>query len=149
MSSRLASDWTAGPRRTLTAREGKKGAMTKLMRFSRTGAWLTAFTIIVLSVVPGKMRPHVLGNDYFEHFLAYFATGSLLAIGYQRPMQLLSSGVLLATCAGLLECIQLWIPGRTASVGGFTTAAAGAWTGLLVAIVVRRVYERRFVVSYK
>ena len=96
--------------------------MTKLMRFSRTGAWLTAFTIIVLSAVPGKMRPHVLGNDYFEHFLAYFATGSLLAIGYQRPMQLLSSGVLLATCAGLLECIQLWIPGRTASVGGFTTA---------------------------
>ena len=50
-------------------------------------------TIIVLSVMPGNMRPHVLGNDYYEHFAAYFITGGLLAIGYLRPMQLLSSGV--------------------------------------------------------
>ena len=123
--------------------------MTKLVRFTRMGAGLTVLTIIVLSVMPGKMRLHILGNDYFEHFVAYFVAGSLLAIGYLRPMQLLSSGILLAICAGSLEFVQLWIPGRTPNVGGFATAMVGAWVGLLVIVVLRRAHERKFVVSYK
>jgi VanZ family protein len=109
---------------------------------------LAMLTIIVLSVVPGNMRPHVLGNDHFEHFAAYFITGSLWATRYLRPMQLLSSGVLLAMCAGSLEFVQLWIPGRTASAGDFAIGTIGAWIGLLVTIVVRRAHHA-FVVSYK
>lgn len=123
--------------------------MTKLVRLARMGARLTALTIVVLSVVPGTMRPHLLGNDYFEHFIAYFVTGSLFAIGYPRPIQWLSSGVLLAICAGLLEFVQLWIPGRTADVGGFVTAAVGAWVALVIVVFVRRAHERKLVVSYK
>jgi VanZ family protein len=115
--------------------------VTKLVILSRIGAGLSALTIIVLSVVP--MRPHILGNDYCEHFIAYFVTGSLLAIGYPRPMQLLSSGVLLAVGAGSLEFVQLWIPSRTANVGGFIASAVGAGIGLLIMIVVRRVVERK------
>lgn len=123
--------------------------MTKLVRFARMGAGLSALTIIVLSVVPGTMRPHLLGYDYCEHVIAYFVTGSLFAIGYPRVIQLLSSGVLLALCAGLLEFVQLWIPGRTANVGGFVTGAVGAWTALVIVVLVRRAHERKFVVSYK
>jgi VanZ family protein len=123
--------------------------VTKLVMLARMGAWLAVLAIIVLSVVPGKMRPHILGNDYCEHFAAYFITGSLLAIGYLRPMQLLSSGVLLAICAGSLEFVQLWVPGRTASVADFAISTIGAWIGLLVIVVVRRAHERKFVVSYK
>ena len=116
---------------------------------TRTGAGLAALTIIVLSVVPGNMRPHVLGNDYGEHFVAYLITGSLLAIGCRRLMQLLSSGVLLAICAGSLEFVQLWIPGRTASAGEFATSTIGAWTGLLVIVLVRPARERKIAVSCK
>ncbi len=123
--------------------------MTKLVMLTRLGAWLAVLTIIVLSVVPGNMRPHALGNDYYEHFAAYFITGCLLAIGYLRPMQLLSSGVLLPICAGSLEFVQLWIPGRTASAGDFAISTIGAWIGLLLIVVVRRAHERTFVVSYK
>jgi VanZ family protein len=123
--------------------------MTKLVRLIRGGAGLTVLTIIVLSVMPGKMRPHILGNDYYEHFVAYFVAGSLLAMGYLRPIQLLSSGILLAICAGSLEFVQLWIPGRTSSACGFASAAIGAWIGLLVMVVIRRALERKFVVSYK
>ncbi len=123
--------------------------MAKLVMLTRMGAGLTVLTIIVLSVIPGKMRPHILGNDYYEHFVAYFVAGSLLAMGYLRPIQLLSSGILLAICAGSLEFVQLWIPGRTSSVGGFASATVGAWIGLLVMVVVRRARERKFVVSYK
>jgi VanZ family protein len=123
--------------------------MTKLMRLTRKGTTLTALIIIVLSVMPGKMRPHLLGNDYCEHFIAYFVAGSLLAVGYPRPPQRLSSGVLLAIGAGTLELIQLWIPGRTSSVGGFVSAAAGAWIGVLIIVLVKWAHERKLVVSYK
>ena len=149
MSSRLASDWIAGaetPSGSLP--EERKDAVTKLVMLARMGAGLAVLTIIVLSVVPGNMRPHVLGNDYYEHFAAYFITGSLLAIGYLRPTQLLSSGVLLSICAGSLEFAQLWIPGRTASAGDFATSTIGAWIGLLVIVVVRRAHGT-FGVSYK
>lgn len=112
----------------------------KLMMLTRMAAGLTMLTITLLSVVPGNMRPHIFGNDQFEHFAAYFITSSLWAIG--RPMQLLSSGVLLSIGAGSLEFVQLWIPGRTASAGDFAASAIGAWTGLLAIIAVRRAHER-------
>lgn len=112
----------------------------KLMMLTRLGAGVTVLTIILLSVVPGNMRPHILGNDRFEHFLAYLLTGSLCAIG--RPRRPLSSGALFAIGAGSLEFVQLWIPGRTASAGDFVTSAIGAWTGLLAIIAVRWAHER-------
>jgi VanZ family protein len=127
----------------------------KLVRPARIAAWLAVLTIIVLSVVPGTVRPHVLGNDSAEHFVAYFLAGSLfavgyqLAIGYQRSQRLLSSGILLATCAGLLEFVQLWIPGRSASISDFEVSTIAAWIGLLAVILIRLTGKRMFVMSYK
>ena len=112
----------------------------KLMMLSRLGAGVTMLAITLLSLVPGNMRPHILGNDRFEHFVVYFLTGSLWAVG--RPMPLLSSGALFAIGAGSLEFVQLWIPGRTASAGDFATSAIGAWTGLLAIIAIRWARER-------
>ena len=123
--------------------------MKKLPIAANTAAWLAVLAVIVLSMVPGSMRPHVLQNDYAEHFLAYFICGSLFAIGYQRPVQLLLNAVLLATCAASLEVIQLWIPGRTASVSGFEISAIGAWIGLMAVVFVRRARAHRFVATYK
>jgi VanZ family protein len=127
----------------------------KLVLPARIAAWLAVLTIIVLSVVPGTARPHVLGNDPAEHFVAYFFAGSLfaigyqLAIGYQRSQRLLSSGILLATCAGLLEFFQLWIPGRSASISDFEVSTIAAWIGLLTVVLIRLTRKRMFVVSYK
>lgn len=123
--------------------------MNKVVTLARIGAWLAVPTIIVLSVLPGKMRPHVLGNNYAEHFAAYLIAGTLFAVGYRRPMQLLSSGVLFAICAGSLELVQLWIPGRTASVNDFEVSTVAAWIGLLAVVVVRRAHPRLVIVSYK
>jgi VanZ family protein len=117
-----------------------KGALVKLMMLTRLGAGATVLIITLLSVVPGNMRPHILGNDRFEHFVAYLLVGSLWAIG--RPSKLLSSGMLLAIGAGTLEFAQLWIPGRTSSTGDFATSAIGAWTGLLAIIAIRWAYKR-------
>ncbi len=121
--------------------------MKKLVMLTRMAAWLAVLTIVVLSVAPGKMRPHVLGNDLAEHCVAYFITASLFASGYQESIHLLSSGVLLATCAGLLELVQLWIPGRMANVSEFAAGMLAAWLGLLVVAVIRFARERLVVVS--
>jgi len=69
--------------------------------------------------------------------------------GHAGHMQLLSSSVLLDICAGSLEFVQLWIPGRTAGAGDFATSTIGAWIGLLIIVVVRRAHERKIIVSYK
>jgi VanZ family protein len=114
---------------------------------ARIGAWLAVICIFVLSVVPGKIRPDILGNKSVEHFCAYFLASSLFAVGYSRPSQRLSSSLLFAICAGLLEFVQSWIPGRTASASDFAASTLGAWIGLLIAIAVRRAHERIFVAS--
>jgi len=146
MSPRLAGNWLHRPDAPCSLPEERRDEVGKLVTLTRMGSGLAALTIIILSLVPGKMRPHVLGNDFGEHFVAYLFMGGLLAIGYQRPMQLLSRGVLLTICAGSLELVQLWVPGRTASAGGFAASAIGAWIGLLLIVAVRRAHERRIVV---
>jgi hypothetical protein len=113
------------------------GAARATMLLIRAGAWLAVLTIIVLSVVPGNLRPHVLGNDYFEHLAAYVIASSLLALGFPRPMQQLASWTLLATCAGVLELAQRSIPGRTASIGEFATGVFGAGLGIVAIFVIR------------
>jgi hypothetical protein len=124
-------------------------ALTKVVSLTRMAAWLAVLAIIVLSVVPGSMRPHIFGNDSAEHLAAYFIAGALFASGYPRPIQLLFSGVLLAICAGSLEFVQLWVPARTASTGEFAVSAIGVSVGLLIIASIRRTRERRLVISYK
>lgn len=127
--------------------------MKKLVLPARLAAWLAVLTIIILSVVPGTVRPHVLGNDSAEHFVAYFTAGGLFAIGHQlavgdqRSQRLRSSGILLATCAGFLEFIQLWIPGRTASISDFGVSTIAAWIGLLAVVLIGLTRKRILIVS--
>jgi len=108
----------------------------KVVMLARMAAWPAVVVIVVLSVVPGSVRPHVLGNDRAEHFIAYLVAGSLFAIGYVRPLQLLSSGVMLTLCAGALEFVQLLIPGRLASPRDFIVSTIGAWIGFLTVVAV-------------
>jgi hypothetical protein len=117
------------------------------MMFIRVAAWLAVLTIIVLSVVPGNLRPHVLCNDYFEHLAAYFIAGGLLAVGFPSPMQQLASWSLLATCAGVLELLQRSIPDRTASIGEFVTGVFGAGLGIMAIFVIRQALGRTSALS--
>jgi VanZ family protein len=125
-----------------------KFAAAKLTTLIRAHAWLAVLIIVVLSVVPGTMRPHIMGNDYREHFAAYIITGSLLAIGYPRPTQLLASGVALALCAGGLELVQVWIPGRTASASEFAIGTLSACLGLVAIFVIKRARKMRLPLLY-
>ena len=116
------------------AQTGKSAVAKAAIRLC---AWLALLIIIVLSVVPGSMRPSVVASDYYEHFTAYFIAGGLLATGYSRLKQMLLSAIMLSLCGGTLEIIQLWIVDRTASAGEFAASACGAWTAFFFAYVVK------------
>ena len=107
------------------------------MTFIRANAWLAMLIIVILSMVPGNLRPHVMGKSYYEHFTAYFITASLFTIGYSRPMQLLANLAMLTVCAGVLEVLQFSIPGRTASIGDFAMGTIGACIGIVVTFLFR------------
>lgn len=96
----------------------------------RVAGWLAVLAIVVLSVVPGQLRPDVLGEKHIEHLAAYLGAALILAAGYPRRLHLLLIGVLLSVCSGALEIVQLWIHGRTSSAADFAASSLGAWIGV-------------------
>jgi VanZ family protein len=90
-------------------------------------------SIVIVSLVPGNLRPQVLSNSYEEHCLAYIVVGCLLGMGRPAFRQRLVLGAMLAIAAGSLEIAQLFIAGRTASVADLAASVLGAWIGLTLA----------------
>jgi VanZ family protein len=96
----------------------------------RVAGWFAVLVIIVLSVMPGQLRPDVLGEKHIEHLAAYAGTAMLLAIGYPGRAPWIKIGILLSLCSGILEIVQLGISGRTSSVADFVASSLGAWIGV-------------------
>ena len=103
-----------------------------LIGLIRVAGWFAVLVIIVLSVMPGQLRPDVLGEKHIEHLAAYVGTAMLLATGYPGRAQLIKIGILLPLCSGILEIVQLGISGRTSSVADFVASSLGAWIGVAV-----------------
>jgi hypothetical protein len=94
----------------------------------RLAGWACAAAIIVLSLVPGEVRPQSgVWSGQVEHLLAYSIAAALLAIGYPGRSHLVCA--LMIGLAGVLETLQLWIPGRNAELYGFVASAAGVALG--------------------
>ncbi|MEW6642049.1 MAG: hypothetical protein AB1586_16205 [Pseudomonadota bacterium] len=108
----------------------------------RTGGWLAVLAVVVVSLLPGSLRPHVLPNNYEEHFAAYLITGCILGAGYPGPRLRLLFAAALAVGAGALELSQVFIAGRTASIADFAAGVAGGWLGLHLPYLVDRLSGR-------
>jgi hypothetical protein len=48
----------------------------------RVAGWLVVLAIVALSLVPGRLRPDMLGEKHIEHLVAYLGAGTVLAIGF-------------------------------------------------------------------
>ena len=116
--------------------------MVKLIRL----AGLFAIVLIgVLSVVPGQLRPHVLASGQLEHFGAYCLAGFVLGFGYFDRLSVLSIAVGLSIYAGILEIAQLFIPGRGSRLIDFFASSSGAWTGIIIALLLYSMLGRKFI----
>lgn len=113
------------------------------MRRALTAAGVVGIlAILVLSLVPGDLRPHVVASDHLEHVLSYFLVMSafgLLAGSIRLP---LAAAVLLASVAGLTEALQRYVPGRHAHMADALSSGLGILLGLLLSVAVMAMLRR-------
>jgi len=74
-------------------------------------------------------------SDKIEHAVAYAIVALFGALGFARPRQQAAIVVILVGLGGVLELLQLLVPGRMCDPADALDNAAGVLTGLLAARV--------------
>jgi VanZ family protein len=94
-------------------------------------AWLLTAAVTFATLGPARLRPHSdLGQDG-EHALAFVLVGLAFGLAYTRH-RLLTAGIAVVLI-GVLEMLQLWMPGRHARLEDFIVDALAACAGIAVA----------------
>ena len=89
----------------------------------------------ILSLVPGRYRPHTGLPHPVELIVAFFLVGLLTRFTLQDTRsrwQVLAFVVV----AALFQVSQAWIPGRSARLSDWAISSTGAFLGVLLAKVV-------------
>jgi VanZ family protein len=104
--------------------------MTLILRII---AWLLTAAVTFATLGPPRYRPHSeLGQDG-EHALAFVLVGLAFGLAYTRH-RLLTAAIAIVLI-GVLELLQLWMPGRHARWEDFVVDALAACAGIAVAAV--------------
>lgn len=99
----------------------------------RIVSWLLTAAVAFVTLGPPEYRPHSgLGHDG-EHALAFVLIG--LAFGLAYPRRRLLIAVVAVGLIGMLELLQLWMPGRHATLQDFIVDALAACAGIAIAAV--------------
>ena len=94
-------------------------------------AWILAAAVAFATLGPPTYRPHSdLGQDG-EHALAFVLVGLAFGLAYGRNR--LVTTAISVVLIGLLEILQLWMPGRHARLEDFAVDALAAAVGLAIA----------------
>jgi VanZ family protein len=111
--------------------------MTILLRIF---AWCLAAAVAFATLGPPGYRPHSdLGQDG-EHALAFVLLGLAFGLAYTSNRWL--TAVLAVGLTGVLELLQLWMPGRHARLEDFIVDALAACIGLAVAAALDWIIRR-------
>ncbi len=102
--------------------------MTLILRII---AWLLTAAVIFATLGPPSLRPHSsLGQDG-EHALAFVLVGLAFGLAYTQH-RLFTAGIAVVLI-GVLELLQLWMPGRHARLEDFIVDALAACMGIVAA----------------
>jgi len=115
--------------------------MERSLFLLRVIAWLGIATIVVLSIVPGAHRPHVLQAPKLEHLAAYFVASAVLVVSFLERGRHILIGLCLTLLAGALEIAQLSIPGRESKLSDWAVSSLGAWAGIGAVLLAVWAYE--------
>ena len=108
---------------------------------TRLFAVVAMVALVILSTVPGEMRPHVAASGNFEHFIAYAGTAFLVEMGLVS-LKGWKTPALLSLASAVFEMLQIWIPNRRAGIDNWATSSAGALVGTMIAIAVLRMLSK-------
>jgi VanZ family protein len=116
--------------------------MLRFQHLTKFAAWSAAFTVAILSLLPGTLRPESGMPGKMEHMAAYFITAILFTMGYRAMVSPVAIVGLLSGYAAALEVAQLWIPKRFAALSDWLAGSFGAVVGVALAMAWVRVLAR-------
>ena len=102
--------------------------MTTILRIL---AWLLAAAVTFATLGPPGARPHSDLGQNGGHTLAFVLIG--LAFGFAYSRNRLLTSITSVVMIGVLEVLQLWVPGRHARLEDFIVDALTACVGLAAA----------------
>jgi len=105
--------------------------MKALLQVVRVIAWLSLLFIFVLSVVPHQLRPQTGAPHDFEHFASFAICGFAFGLGYRSRLPFVAAALVLF--AGVVEVVQIAVPGRHARLEDFIVDGIAACVSALVA----------------
>ena len=105
------------------------------------GVVAVALIIFASVMLPSKWEQLRSGHWAIEHFLAYFAAGSVMCLAWSRPFVL--AGALGGIAAPLLEAIQSVEPTHSANFLSIVSGAGGAFAAALVISAAASIVARR------
>src|SRR5690242_9672643 len=104
----------------------------------RAWTWACVVALVVLAWTPGQymVRTGIL-SGHQEHFIAYFLSAMTISAAHARLVFPGWTALFLIFYAAVLECGQLYVPGRHPALGDFIASSTGALIGtaLFVAAV--------------
>jgi VanZ family protein len=107
-----------------------------MIRIARFIAWIALAAILLLTLVRPTWRPLSAAPHLVEHLLAFFIVGGAFALAYPRDVRIAVAALPLI---GALELAQLVVPGRHARLGDFLVNVIGAYAGIALVALARRV----------
>jgi len=111
--------------------------MTMLFRFF---AWILAAAVTFATLGPPNLRPHLSVGQDGEHALAFVLVG--LAFGFAYSRQRLTASAIAVILIGVLELLQLWVPGRHARLQDFMVDALAACVGFALSAALDLAFTR-------
>jgi VanZ family protein len=111
--------------------------MTLILRII---AWLLTAAVTFATLGPPSYRPHSPLGQEGEHALAFVLVG--LAFGLAYPRRRLFTAGIAVVLIGMLELLQLWMPGRHARWEDFIVDALAACAGIAVAAMLDWTVQR-------
>jgi VanZ family protein len=106
---------------------------SRIQRYSLYGLWGCLLAIVLLSLLPGHIRPHTGAPGEFEHFIAYFGAGLFISIRYQLLRLRLIFWAVTAILSFILEILQQFVPGRGSGLYDALASSSGLTVGILLA----------------
>ena len=103
----------------------------------RFGGWAAVILVVVLSLAPSHLRPHILAIGQLEHFIAYGLVAALLGLIGRTGRHFMTICLSLPLCAAALEILQNFVPGRDPKFSDFAAGTAGAWIGIALVVALR------------
>jgi VanZ family protein len=100
----------------------------------RLFAWLLAAAITFATLGPPRYRPHAPVTHDGEHALAFILLGLAFSLAY--PRHRVPAAGISVVLIGVLELLQLFVPGRHARLEDFIVDALTALVGFGIAAAI-------------